>query len=102
MAREKNDTYNTFEWLKAGMERYDDNSVSFENVNKTLLLSYLLDAAIDQQQMDYAREILSQLDTRIDEVIYTNSTESFENVNGKSNTNEWYNRLCRGDIVKSF
>jgi hypothetical protein len=60
MAHEKNDTYNTYEWLKAGIERYDERSIKFENINKTLLLSYLLDAAIAQQQIDYARTILSE------------------------------------------
>jgi hypothetical protein len=60
MAHEKNDTYNTFEWLKAGIERYDERSIKFENINKTLLLSYLLDAAIAQQQIDYAHTILSE------------------------------------------
>ena len=60
MAHEKNDTYNTYEWLKAGIERYDERSIKFENINKTLLLSYLLDAAIAQQQIDYAHTILSE------------------------------------------
>jgi hypothetical protein len=102
MAYDKNDTFNTFEWLKIGVERNEEknNSLSHE------LMFRLIDSAIEQKQIEFAQSYMNLFGNKIGLEARNELREKIKTLRNETKNNEeineWYNSLCRGDTVRSL
>ena len=101
MAYDKNDTYNTFEWLKIGIERNEEENNSLSHK----MMIRLIDSAIEQKQIEFAQNYINLYESEIGLTTRIEFLEKIETLSNETNNNEeineWYNSLCRGDTVRS-
>ena len=103
MAYDKNDTYNTFEWLKIGTERNKKENTSL--IHHELIIR-LIDSAIEQKQMEFAQIYMNLYENKIELETRNEFREKIKLLSNETSNNEevneWYSSLCRGDTVRSL